>query len=117
MLSCRLSRRARGCSWLLTPESAYRARTRPEPGRRRPWPRSSSHPSAPLGASWPHDRAVYGFSALGHILERARTFSTQLPSGAFWYENSNGLAEVAVNRGRADRELALSVGSPIEIAP
>jgi S-adenosyl-L-methionine hydrolase (adenosine-forming) len=43
------------------------------------------------------------------MVERARTFS-DLPTGAaFWYENSNGLAEIAVNRGRADRDLGLSV--------
>jgi S-adenosylmethionine hydrolase len=42
------------------------------------------------------------------VLERAVTFS-DLPLGAaFWYENSNGLAEIAVNQGRADRELSLS---------
>jgi S-adenosylmethionine hydrolase len=50
------------------------------------------------------------------MLERARTFSDRLPGSAFWYENSNGLAEIALNRGRADRELGLSVGSPVEIA-
>jgi S-adenosylmethionine hydrolase len=53
--------------------------------------------------------------AAGLVLERARTFS-DLPEGAaFWYENSNGLAEIAVNQGRADRELGLSIGIPIEI--
>ena len=30
-----------------------------------------------------------------------------------WYENSNGLAEIAVNQGRADRVLDLRVGLPI----
>ena len=34
---------------------------------------------------------------------------------AFWYETSNGLAEIAVNQGRADRELNLAIGSPVEI--
>ena len=32
-----------------------------------------------------------------------------------WYENSNGLVEIAVNRGRADRELGLAVGSDVPI--
>ena len=36
---------------------------------------------------------------------------------AFWYENSNGLAEIAVNQGRADRELGLAIGTPVEIVP
>src|SRR3989442_1728605 len=41
----------------------------------------------------------------GRALERATTFSDRPPGAAFWYENSNGLAEIAVNRGRADRDL------------
>jgi hypothetical protein len=36
---------------------------------------------------------------------------------AFWYENSNGLAEIAVNQGRAERELGLTIGTPAEIVP
>jgi S-adenosylmethionine hydrolase len=38
-------------------------------------------------------------AAAGRILERERTFSDRSPGEAFWYENSNGLAEIAVNRG------------------
>jgi S-adenosylmethionine hydrolase len=37
------------------------------------------------------------------------------PQASIWYENSNGLAEIAVNRGRADRDLGLAIGSPVEI--
>jgi len=45
----------------------------------------------------------------------ARTFSA-VPSGrAFWYENANGLAEIAVNRGRADQVLRLAIGDKIRI--
>jgi S-adenosyl-L-methionine hydrolase (adenosine-forming) len=52
----------------------------------------------------------------GHALSRARTF-TDLPSGtAFWYSNSNGLVEIAVNRGRADRLLGIAVGTPFSFA-
>ncbi|MBV9826511.1 MAG: SAM-dependent chlorinase/fluorinase [Alphaproteobacteria bacterium] len=48
-----------------------------------------------------------------HRIRPARTFSA-VPEGApFWYINSNGLVEIAVNRGRADRTLALGIGSPI----
>lgn len=51
----------------------------------------------------------------GRVLQRAKTFS-DLPTGAaLWYENSNGLAEIAVNQGRADVELGLSIGMPVEI--
>lgn len=49
------------------------------------------------------------------VLERAGTFSDRPRGAAFWYENSNGLAEIAVTEGRADRELGLAVGTPIEI--
>jgi S-adenosylmethionine hydrolase len=48
-------------------------------------------------------------------LERAGTFSDRSPDTAFWYENSNGPAEIAVNQGRADRELGLAIGIPVEI--
>jgi S-adenosylmethionine hydrolase len=53
--------------------------------------------------------------AAGRALERARTFSDWPQGKAFWYENSNGLAEIAVNLGRADRDLGLAVGTPVEI--
>jgi S-adenosylmethionine hydrolase len=51
----------------------------------------------------------------GRVLQRARTFSDRSPGEAFWYENSNGLAEIAVNQGRADRELGLTIGAPVEV--
>jgi len=54
-------------------------------------------------------------AAAGRVLERAGTFSDRQPGTAFWYENSNGLAEIAVNQGRADRGLGLSIGTPVEI--
>jgi len=34
---------------------------------------------------------------------------------AFWRENSNGLAEIAVSQGRADRDIGLSIGTPVAI--
>jgi S-adenosylmethionine hydrolase len=49
------------------------------------------------------------------VLERARTFSDRSPGAAFWYENSNGLAEIAVNQGRAERDLGISIGTPVAI--
>jgi S-adenosyl-L-methionine hydrolase (adenosine-forming) len=52
----------------------------------------------------------------GWKIPHARIFSA-VPSGAaFWYVNSNGLVEIAVNGGRADRLLSLAVGSRIEVA-
>lgn len=55
--------------------------------------------------------------AVGRELSRARTFSDVAPGAAFWYENANGLAEIAVNAGRADAALGLAVGTPVAIIP
>jgi S-adenosylmethionine hydrolase len=51
----------------------------------------------------------------GRVLKRARTFSDVPPGDAFWYENSNGLAEIAVNGGRAAEALDLVIGSAVAI--
>jgi S-adenosyl-L-methionine hydrolase (adenosine-forming) len=52
----------------------------------------------------------------GQVFQRAGTFSDRPTGTAFWYENSNGLVEIAVNQGRADRDLGLAIGSPVEMA-
>jgi S-adenosylmethionine hydrolase len=54
-------------------------------------------------------------AAAGRTLARARTFSDVPEGTAFWYESSNGLAEIAVNAGCADRTLGLGVGSVVTI--
>jgi S-adenosyl-L-methionine hydrolase (adenosine-forming) len=115
---------------LFAPVAAMLARGEPPPG----------HPRAARvepRAAWPDDLAeiVYvdhfgnamsglraamlppntRLAAAGRVLERARTFSDRPPGTAFWYENSNGLAEIAVNQGRADRDLGLAIGSPVEL--
>ena len=59
--------------------------------------------------------AAARLAVAGRALERATTFGDRPPDTAFWYENSNGLAEIAVNRGRADRDLGLIVGSAVQI--
>ena len=46
----------------------------------------------------------------GYELRSAGTFSDVAPADAFWYTNSNGLLEFAVNRGRADEVLGVTVG-------
>jgi S-adenosylmethionine hydrolase len=51
----------------------------------------------------------------GRSMPRARTFSSVTAGSAFWYENSNGLAEIAVNLGRADAALGLAIGSAVAI--
>lgn len=48
----------------------------------------------------------------GCELHPARTFSAVQEGVAFWYANSNGLVEFAVNRGRADAVLEAAVGTP-----
>ena len=47
-------------------------------------------------------------------LRQARTFEEA--RGAFWYENSLGLAEISVSRGNAARTLGLRIGHAIRIA-
>jgi S-adenosylmethionine hydrolase len=51
----------------------------------------------------------------GHALQRAQTFSDVSEGAAFWYANSNGLVEIAVNRGRADVVLDICAGTPVEM--
>jgi S-adenosylmethionine hydrolase len=48
-------------------------------------------------------------------IAHAETFSAVPLGAAFWYENSNGLIEIAVNLGRADEALGLAIGSPLTI--
>lgn len=89
------------------------------------------------GADWPDDlarivyvdhygNAVTGLRAAtlapgtvlragGRRLARARSFSEQPPGAAFWYENANGLAEIAVNQGHAARDLGLAPGAEVAI--
>jgi len=50
-----------------------------------------------------------------HLLTRARTFADRSPGEAFWYANSLGLVEVAVNRGHAAERLGLRPGTPVEV--
>lgn len=55
--------------------------------------------------------------AAGRVLPRSGTFGDQPPGRPFWYANANGLAEIAVNRGRAVDLLRLKTGSPVRIGP
>lgn len=98
---------------------------------------SALDPGTVVGIDWPDDlrRVIYvdhygnamtghraatipdgtALAVAGRRLVRARTFG-DVPAGtAFWYENANGLAEIAVNQGRADQILGLSVGSEISL--
>lgn len=48
------------------------------------------------------------------VLKHAFTFSAVMPETAFWYVNSIGLVEIAVNRGSAAVQLGLQVGTPVQ---
>ena len=45
----------------------------------------------------------------------ARTFADVAAGQGFWYENSSGLVELAVNQGRADQILRLAIGDDVTL--
>ena len=51
----------------------------------------------------------------GHSPGRAVTFSDVEAGQGFWYENSNGLAEIAVNCGSAADRFGGGIGDKVEI--
>ncbi|HUB95908.1 MAG TPA: SAM-dependent chlorinase/fluorinase [Stellaceae bacterium] len=59
----------------------------------------------------PHAR----LGAAGRVFARADTFSAVAAGEALWYENSNGLAEIAVNLGSAAQTLGLAIGSGVTV--
>jgi S-adenosyl-L-methionine hydrolase (adenosine-forming) len=52
----------------------------------------------------------------GREIARARTFADVPRGEALWYENANGLAEIAVNGGRAADVLGLAPGSGVGLS-
>ena len=51
------------------------------------------------------------FHMSGEKIRHARTFSVATDTNPFWYENSNGLIEIAVNQGNVADRLGLVIGS------
>ena len=49
----------------------------------------------------------------GHRVSPARTFGEVVPGEGFWYANSCGLAEIAVNQGNAREQFGLRVGDSV----
>lgn len=49
-------------------------------------------------------------------VRQANTFCTVPKGEAFWYENANGLIEIAVNQGRAGEQLGLEIGSEVKFS-
>jgi hypothetical protein len=93
--------------------------------------------TAPADIFWPEDLAEiihidhYGNGITGlravsvpttqavragaEVLKYARVFSEVPPGTAFWYENANGLVEIAVNGGSAAARLGLRPGDPLTL--
>jgi hypothetical protein len=53
--------------------------------------------------------------ARDRCFQAVRTFADAPAGAAIWYENSNGLAELAVNQGSAAGSCAIAVGTPVEV--
>lgn len=51
----------------------------------------------------------------GRQLQHAEVFSAVTPGMPFWYVNSIGLVEIAVNRGKAAEGLGLRVGTEVSV--
>ena len=51
----------------------------------------------------------------GYRFDWARTFSDVNLGDGFWYENANGLVEIAVNQGNASQQFNLGVGDEVQI--
>lgn len=102
-------------------------------------PVEEQDPGARVAADWPTDlgRIVYvdrygnamtGLRAQaipagavleirGHRLSRASTFSDVPLGEGFWYANANGLAEIAVNQGRAADRYGIVCGDGVAVRP
>lgn len=113
---------------LFAPVAARLALNQPPPGTLR---------GTPFQCDWPADLAQviyvdrygncitglrgstlaqdYVLHAGGVVLKYARTFSAVSAGTPFWYENSNGLVEIAVNRGSAAQSLGIAVGAAVAI--
>ena len=113
---------------LFAPVAARLARGEPPPGE-------VLDASAVVDDSWPDDYACVIYidhfgnamtGIRGAVLARdavlgvknwrishARTYSEAQPGLPFWYENANGLVEIAVNGGRAADLLHLCPGEPV----
>ncbi|MGR9012055.1 MAG: SAM hydrolase/SAM-dependent halogenase family protein [Gammaproteobacteria bacterium] len=52
----------------------------------------------------------------GFAIKQADTFGSVQEQQAFWYENSSGLVEIAVNKGRAEQQLDLELGMRVSFS-
>lgn len=115
---------------LFAPVAARLARGEAPPG-----PRCA----APAGRDWPADLAeviyidAYGNAATGlraaalrgevalraneRCFQPVRTFGDAPAGAAVWYENSSGLAELAITQGSAAGSCGLRIGTAVAVAP
>ena len=106
---------ARGAAPALTPRP-------PESARRRHWPDDLAeivyvdhYGNAMTGLRAQTLAPDARLGVAGASVPPAQTFSTVPEGQALWYENSCGLAEIAVNLGRADTALGLAIGSTVAV--
>ena len=114
---------------LFAPVAAMLARGQPPEGR--------PADLTPLSPAWPDDlaeilyidrfgNAITGLRAAGLArqarlrtgrgdLAYARTYADVAPGLAFWYENANGLVEIAANLARASEILNIAVGDVVDV--
>jgi S-adenosylmethionine hydrolase len=59
---------------------------------------------------------VGGHQVGAHRVSAARTFGEVAVGEGFWYANSCGLVEIAVNQGSAREEFGLGVGDPVIVS-
>ncbi len=115
---------------LFAPVAARLARGEPPPGK-------ALDPARLVTSDWPQDlaeivyldhfgNAVTGLRAAGlgtsqrievagKRCEFRRTFGEAEPGQPFWYENSNGLVEIALAEGNAVRVLGLETGNAVRV--
>jgi len=101
------------------------------------WPASAPTQLTPPNGDWPDDlsavvyidhygNAITGLRAsnveaagmlavAGRQLQHAAVFAAVAPNMPFWYANSAGLVEIAVNHGSAAATLGLNIGDPVQV--
>lgn len=69
--------------------------------------------NAMTGLRYHVDLAGRVLTVNGKRITQAETFSAVAEQQAFWYQNSSGLIEIAVNQGHAQQQLNLELGTQI----
>jgi len=87
------------------------------------WPHDSAeiiyfdyYGNAMTGLLYHEDDSGKTLTVNGIAIKQAGTFGDVEEQQAFWYKNSSGLVEIAVNKGRAEQQLALKLGMPVSFS-